>query len=286
MTGLKWKVWLNGRILPPEEARLSVFDHGFLYGHGVFETMRSYGGQVFLLREHLERLRMSASLLRIPFGWADSDIAEAITSLLRANRLADAYVRITVSRGPGPVGIRGAFERPTVLIFVKELVLPPPEAYMRGRELCILETRRNTPETGARIKSLNYLNSLMGAWEAADRGYAEGIMLDCAGHIAEGTVSNLFFVAEDRLVTPSLATGILPGVTRGFVLRLARELGMGVEETEFGVERLADFSEGFTTNSLTEIVPVRLLERHEFPLAPGPVTGMLMREYKRALPGG
>ncbi|WP_018131738.1 aminotransferase class IV [Effusibacillus pohliae] len=285
MTDAGLKVWLNGRILLAEDARLSVFDHGFLYGHGVFETMRAYSGQVFLLREHLQRLRASASLLRIPLDLSDDAAARAIASLLRENRLADAYVRLTVSRGPGPIGMRGAFGAPSVLIFAKPLALPPAEAYAQGRDLCILQTRRNTPETGVRVKSLNFLNSLAGAWEAADRGYAEGMMLDGEGHIAEGTVSNLFFAERERLWTPSLDTGILPGVTRAYVIRLAHELGIAVAEARFGVERLADFTEAFTTNSLTEIVPVRSVDGHVFPLCPGPLTRRLMEAYARRRDG-
>ncbi|MFC4767862.1 aminotransferase class IV [Effusibacillus consociatus] len=288
MTNSTMKVWLNGRILPADEARLSVFDHGFLYGHGVFETMRAYSGRIFLLREHLERLRSSASLLRIPLELADSDIEEAINALLEANRLADAYVRLTVSRGPGPMGIRGSFGAPTVLIFAKELQLPSQEDYQRGRDLCVLHTRRNTPETGTRIKSLNYLNSLMGAWELEERGFAEGMMLDCDGHVTEGTVSNLFFVDRDssgaeRLLTPTLDTGILPGVTRAFVVRLAQNLGIPVQEERFGLERLSQCAEGFTTNSVAEIVPIRSVENHLFQMCPGPVTQQLMEEYANGI---
>lgn len=280
------KVWLNHQIVPIEQAAISVLDHGFLYGHGVFETMRTTGRHVFLLQDHLERLRQSASYLRIPVQLSAEEVQKAITALLVANQLRDAYVRITVSRGKGPMGIRGDFGDPTVLIFVKELSLPPDEEYQQGRDVCILQTVRNSPETGIRVKSLNYLNSLAGAWELADRRFAEGIMLNEKGMVAEGTVSNVFFAKGGTLFTPSLATGILPGVTRAYVIKLSKKLGIPVEEAEFGVGRLADFDEGFLTNSLMGILPIRSIQSHSYPVVPGPITRKLMDVYKGELERG
>ncbi|GAX88636.1 aminotransferase class IV [Effusibacillus lacus] len=280
------KVWVNGKIVPIEEACISVLDHGFLYGHGVFETMRTYAGRTFLFREHLERMRSSAALIRIVVPFTDRQLEQGISELLMENRLTEAYVRITVSRGAGPMGIRGEFGSPTVLIFAKPLPLLPEEVYLLGRDLCILQTRRNSPETGTRIKSLNYLNSLLGAWEAEERGYAEGIMLDAKGNIAEGTVSNLFFVEEDHLVTPSPDTGLLTGVTRSYVLTIAKSLGIETVEAAFSTERLKRFSEGFTTNSLSGIVPIRSVEGQLFPECPGPVTSLFMERHKLVVKEG
>lgn len=280
------KVWMNRQIVPIEQATVSVLDHGFLYGYGVFETMRTYNGQVFLLPEHLERLRRSTSHLRIPFQLSDGEVQNVIDSLLTENQLGDAYVRITVSRGKGPMGIRGSFDEPTVLIVVKELSLPPEAVYQQGRDVCILRTVRNSPETGMRVKSLNYLNSLAGAWELDDRGFAEGIMLNDKGAIAEGTVSNVFFIQGERIVTPSLGTGILPGVTRAYVIKLSEKLGFPIEEAEFGLERLADCDEGFLTNSLAGIIPIRSIDAYSFRLVPGPITRKLMDVYKGELEGG
>lgn len=279
------KVWLNQQLVPLEQATVSVLDHGFLYGHGVFETMRTYHGQVFLLQEHLERLRRSAADLRIPFLLSNEEIEDAIAMLLKENHLQDAYVRMTVTRGKGPMGVRGTFGEATVLIFAKELALPASEVYRQGRDLCVLRTTRNSPETGDRIKSLNYLNSLAGIWELDDRGYAEGIMLNDKGAVAEGTVSNLFFAIDGMLVTPSLETGILPGVTRAYVIKLSKKLGIQVQEEVFGVGQLAGFAEGFVTNSLVGIVPIRSIESIRYPV-PGPVTQMLMDAYKGELEGG
>jgi branched-chain amino acid aminotransferase/4-amino-4-deoxychorismate lyase len=280
------KVWLNQQLVPLEQAAVSVLDHGFLYGHGVFETMRTYHGQVFLLHEHMERLRRAAADLRIPFLPSVEEIQDAITVLLKDNRLQDAYVRVTVTRGKGPMGVRGTFGEPTILIFAKELILPALEVYQQGRDLCVLRTVRNSPETGDRVKSLNYLNSLAGIWELDDRGYAEGIMLNDKGAVAEGTVSNLFFAIDGMLATPSLETGILPGVTRAYVIKLSKKLGIPVHEKAFGVGELADFAEGFVTNSLVGIIPIRSIESIRYPLVPGPVTQMLMDAYKGALEGG
>lgn len=276
------KVWLNNKIIPIEQAQISVLDHGFLYGHGLFETMRAESGKIFLLKEHLHRLRDSAELLRIPFKMEDSEIEAAVAALLQENSLSKAYVRLTLSRGQGPMGIKGEFKHPTVLIFCKELHLPSADAYKNGRDLCIIDLKRNSPESGKRVKSLNYLNSLMGFWDADQKGYADGVMLDQGGNLTEGTVSNLFFVENqaglDCLLTPSEETGILLGVTRQEVLRLAKKMNLKICEEQFQLERLKSCKEAFTTNAIAEIVPIRSIADYRFE-SPGPLTQRLMEMY-------
>lgn len=277
------KVWLNREILPIDEAKISVLDHGFLYGHGLFETLRAEKGKIYLLKEHMQRLRSSAKLLKIAFEMSDREIESAILALLEENQLTNAYVRLTLSKGKGPMGLKGTFEHPTLLIFCKELQLPSNEEYRNGRDLCIIELKRSTPESGTRVKSLNYLNSLMGFWEVSEKKCSEGIMLTPEGYITEGTVSNLFFVekdnqGKDRLLTPSEETGILIGVTRQEVIRIAKKLNIPVLEAKFKLERLGQAQEAFTTNAIAEIVPIRTIEQYEF-LSPGPTTQRLMENY-------
>ena len=275
-------IWLNGEIIPLENAKISILDHGFLYGHGIFETIRYSDNQLKLIDEHLERLKASASFLHIPFNLTLNEIKQAIEALICSNQLKNAYIRITLSKGQGPMGIKGTFAHPTLAIFAKDLVLPSSQDYEQGRHVCILKTKRSSPETGIRLKSLNYLNSLMGSWELQERKAAEGIMLNDKEEITEGTVANLFFVEKDLLITPSLETGILNGITRQHVIKLAKEMGIPVIEQAFGIEKLSSFHEAFTTNAIAEIVPIKSIEK-QLLNAPGPLTKKLMEKFSYAI---
>ncbi|ARU62088.1 hypothetical protein CBW65_14530 [Tumebacillus avium] len=267
-------VYLNGRIVPAGEASVSVFDHGFLYGAGLFETMRTAGGAPMFWPEHARRLRESADWLGIPIPWSDAELEQAIVDTVRANELEEAYVRLTVSRGEGALGPSGkTCSTPTVVIYVKELLLPP----VTGRNLIVLETVRSTPETPVRAKTLNYLNSLLAYRELEQRGAAEGIQLTHDDYIAEGAVSNLFFVVDGEIWTPSLDTGCLPGITREWVMQQ-----LPVIEKRFTLDEIACATEAFTTSSVVGILPATSIEG--VPIGsgqPGPITQKLIENWKK-----
>lgn len=276
-------VCLNGRIVPVAEATVSVLDHGFLYGAGLFETMRTVGGRPMFWPEHAARLRESAVSIGLSVPWSDAELEAWISETVQANALAEAYVRLTVTRGEGALGPSGkTCARPTLVIYVKELALPPARVYETGRDLIVFETLRQTPETPVRVKSHNYLNSLLAYRELEQRGAAEGIQLTATGFVAEGAVSNLFFVVDGQLWTPSLDTGILPGITRAWAIREAREAGLDVLEHRFGVEDLRTATEAFTTSSVVGLIPAVSIEGT--PLGDGkigPVTDRLMTAWKQ-----
>jgi len=279
-------VFLNGRIVPVEEATVSVLDHGFLYGAGLFETMRTAGGKPMFWAEHMTRLREAADEIGLPIPWDDAELQLGVCATRHANELSEAYVRLTVTRGPGAPGPSGrSCTEPTLLIMVKELVLPSATVYAEGRDLLVLDTRRNTPETPQRRKSLNYLNSLLAYRELELRGGGEGIQLTQDGYVAEGAVSNLFFVVDGALWTPALDTGILPGITRAWALTTARAAGVEVCERRFTLDDvLPQATEAFTTSSVTGIMPIRSVEGH--PIGdgrPGPLTLVLQKDWNLLL---
>ncbi len=249
-------VYLNGSLIPRSQAWISVYDHGFLYGYGLFETMRAYHGVIFLLERHLQRLISSAEVIGISSKLADVNLAKACKDTLAANGLEDARVRLTVSRGeidsfPG----FGVNATPTVLVTAKKYVALPAEIYRRGYRI-LVSTYRRCSQSLSSIKSTNYLLNAMAKMEAEAAGLDESLLLNERGLIAEGSISNIFFVASQSLVTPSLASGILPGITREVVIEIARSLGMSVVEREVGLEELGRFDEAFLTNSVMEIMPL------------------------------
>jgi branched-chain amino acid aminotransferase group I len=273
------RVYLNGKIVPVEQASVSVLDHGFLYGAGLFETMRTVGGRPMFWPEHAARLRESAEWLGFDISYTDDELEHGIVETVRANGLNEAYVRLTVSRGTGVLGPSGkTCASPTVVVHVKELGLPPARVYEQGRDLVVLETVRSTPETPLRAKTLNYLNSLLAYRELEQRGAAEGIQLTAEGHVAEGAVSNLFFVVDGELWTPALSTGILPGITRAWVIREAAKMGLVVREDHFTVDEIRGAAtEAFTTSSVVGLIPAVSLEGQPFGDGKvGPVTARLM----------
>jgi branched-chain amino acid aminotransferase len=275
-------VHLNGRLVPKEQALVSVFDHGFLYGDGIYETMRAYGGTFFLLDRHLERLRHSADAIALRLPLFGDDIRRALRETLAANRLSDAYVRLQVSRGPGEIGLDpGLCPEPTMVITAKHLPPYPKEHYERGVAVAIVTTRRNHPlALNPAIKGTNFLNNILAKIEANKAGAYEGIMLNWEGLVAEGTISNIFHVRDGTVVTPSLGVGILEGVTRGLVLSLARKAGIATAERTFGPEELAQADECFITNSTIEVMPVTTIDKRSVGDGmPGPVTRRLMEAY-------
>lgn len=280
-------IYLNDRFVPQEQATISVFDHGFLYGDGVYETLRSYGPTIFLLQEHVARLYRSADLigLRIPIKPADwaAILQEAMTRNDVGTRERDAYIRITVSRGPGDIGLDPALcPTPTIVIMTKPLTRPAPAVYEQGVTLITAQTRRNPAEAlNPQIKSLNFLNNILAKREALAAKTYDAVMLNTAGEVAECTISNIFFVAEGRLCTPAVACGILDGLTRHHVLDLAREAGVPTEEGRFPLSTLRGASECFVTNTSSEVLPVRMLDGAPIGTGvPGPITQDLQRRFR------
>ncbi|CAH0121547.1 Branched-chain-amino-acid aminotransferase [Paenibacillus sp. CECT 9249] len=290
-------IGFNGEVVERDKAVISVLDHGFLYGIGLFETMRTYGGKPFMLERHLRRLADGCRALGIDRRDDPEQAERHIAELLRANGLQDGYVRYTVSAGEGALGLPSeAYTAPNTIVYAKALPDPPASLYTHGKPLQLLRTRRNSPEGDVRLKSAHYMNNIMAKRELAryseaQRAGAEGLMLNEAGYVAEGIVSNVFFIRGGVCRTPDVATGILPGITRALVLEDARHAGIAVEEGFYTWDDLLQADEIFITNSIQELVPVQRLydtERNERIVgdgAAGPVTALLLQLYRSRIAG-
>ncbi|MDV2503323.1 MAG: aminotransferase class IV [bacterium] len=257
-------IYLNGEYVPAEEARVSVFDRGFLYGDGIYETLRVYGGRVFKLEEHLVRLERSAQLIRMDPPLSREAFAEAIDTCLKVNDLSDALVRIGVSRGeasePGldPALVAGP---PTVVIAPRSFEPYPEAMYEAGIRAAVVSVRRNPTEAlNPAIKSTNFLNNILAKMEALEAGADEAIMLNTDGHIAEGTTTNIFWVAGYTLCTPPLEAGVLDGVTRSVTITLAEDLDYQILEVLRGRSALEEAEEVFVTSTSYEIMPVTSID--------------------------
>lgn len=273
-------VYLNDRIVPSADAKVSVFDHGFLYGDGIYETMRVYDGVVFMVDEHLQRLYRSASLIGLTIPKEISGIKLAMYETLRANGLNNAYMRLTISRGYGPIGLDPALcEKPTFIIVATDFKNYPHSYYEEGIPVIIASTRRNCKEAlNPQIKSLNFLNNILAKIETKQTTANEAIMLNIEGFLAEGTISNIFFMKDGILCTPSVECGILDGITRGLVIDLALRNGLEVREGEFRPMDLFSASEVFVTNSTMEVMPVGRVDKASF--SAGQISRMLLKHYK------
>lgn len=272
-------IFLDGVIVPESQAVVSVYDHGFLYGDGVYETMRSYGGIVFMVRRHMDRLARSGALIRLKVPEAES-LIEAVDQTLEANKLSDAYIRITLSRGKGPIGLDpGLCGRHTLVVIAEPFREYPVGCYEKGVQFIIAKTRRNLADAiDPKIKSLNFLNNILAKIEAKERGAYEAVMLNAGGFLTEGTVCNIFFVSNGILCTPSVETGILDGITRELVIGIARRHRLRVEEGMFYPNDLLGASEVFFTNTTAEVMPVSGIEDVRFEV--GEITRTLRRLYR------
>jgi len=274
-------VYLNGKILPSKEAVVSVFDHGFLYGDGVYETLRVYDGVIFELEEHLQRLFRSAILIGLDIPLEINALKVSIYETLIANTLRNAYIRLTVSRGRGDIGLDPDLcAEPTIVIIVQEFKEYPKAFYEKGISLIIAETRRNLKEAiDPRIKSLNFLNNILAKIEAKKRGAYEALMLNIYGKLTEGTISNLFFYRDSILCTPSLDCGILDGITRGLVIDLAKREDLRVKEGKFRIKDLYSAEEVFITNTTMEVMPVSKIDDQKY--AVGDIAKLLRKAYRQ-----
>lgn len=280
-------VYLNGELIPRSEARVSVFDHGFLFGYGLFETIRAYHGRIFLLERHLKRLMDSAEAIGLASGLAGVDLGKACRDTLKANNLDDARIRLTVSNGESDAfPWSGVSRKPTVVVTARSYTPFPEEKYRQGFKVGVSSERRCRESLISRVKSVSSLVSVLARMEAVAAGLDEALLLNDRGFIAEGGGSNVFFVRASGLLTPSLESGILPGITRGVVLELAEALGMGVAEGDVSLTDLGQCDEAFFTNAMIEIMPlvaVRDEDGQNITIGsgkPGEVTRRLMAAYK------
>lgn len=283
------KVSINGELFDKDNARISVYDHGLLYGDGVFEGMRSYGGRVFRLEEHLTRLWNSAKAiwLEIPIG--REELGRQIHDLLKTNNIKDGYVRLVVTRGAGTLGLDpNRTANPQVIIITDHISLYPAEFYENGLEIVTASTIRNhSAALSPRIKSLNYLNNILAKIEGLRAGCIEALMLNTKGEVAECTGDNIFIVRNGDVFTPPLDAGILDGITRQTVITLAREEGLKVYEHGLTKYDIYTADECFLTGSAAEIIPVVKIDNRVIGAGrPGPVTKDLTRLFHELTRGG
>ena len=282
------KVYVNGSLVPTEDAKISVYDHGLLYGDGVFEGIRSYGGRVFHLEEHVRRLYASAKAILLEIPIAADEMAGAIVSTLEANGIGDGYVRVVVTRGAGALGLDINKTRdPQVIIIADSIQLYPEELYEQGLEIVTAATIRNHPAAlDPRIKSLNYLNNILAKIEGMQAGCIEALMLNHKGEVAECTGDNIFVVREREVATPPLEAGILEGITRNVVLELSREAGFEPRETPLTLNEVYAANECFLTGTAAELIPVVKLDGRVIGTgAPGPVFKDLRERFRRQTHG-
>ncbi len=280
------KVYINGKLLPQEEAKVSVFDHGLLYGDGVFEGIRAYHGRVFKLTRHLERLFESARAIFLEIPMTIDELKEGIFATLRANNMKDSYVRLVVTRGKGKLGLEpGKCSNPQVIIITDTLQLYPPKLYDEGIDIVAVATVRNHPEAlNPRIKCLNYMNNILAKTEGINAGATEALMLNKDGFVAECTGQNIFMVKGNELYTPHPNSGILKGITRDTVIGLAKEAGIKVREDFLTRYDLYLAEECFLTGTAAQIVPVVKVDaRIVGDGKPGRITREMLRKYRELL---
>lgn len=278
------KIYLNGRFVEESKAKVSVFDHGLLYGDGVFEGIRSYNGLIFKLREHIDRLFESAHTIMLTIPMSQEELIEVVKQSLRVNRLKDAYIRLVVTRGEGDLGLDPRkCRRPTVFVIADTIELYPKKLYEEGLELITVATQRNVPEAlNPQIKSLNYLNNILAKIEAITAGFEEAIMLSPGGYVTECTGENIFIVKRRRLVTPPPYIGVLRGVTRATVMELGEKLQLDVQETLLTRHDLFNAEEVFLTGTAAEIVPVAKIDGRVVGNGlPGTVTKKLQQAFRK-----
>jgi branched-chain amino acid aminotransferase len=280
-------VYLEGQFVPKSQAMVSVFDHGFLYGDGIFEGIRAYGGNVFCMTEHIDRLYEGAKSILLDIPMSKQEMEEAVVETLPRNGFADSYIRLVVSRGIGDLGIDPRkCVNPSVIILAEELSMFPQELYERGMTLVTVPTRRNSPDAlNPKIKSLNYLNSILIKLEAARAGAMEALTLNKDGYVCEGSTSNVFLVKNGKVVTPPTYLGALEGITRNVVIELCAQLGIPCEEKPFTRHDVYVADEVFLTGTAAEMMPVvDVDERVIGDGRPGPLTKLLTTEFRKVTP--
>jgi branched-chain amino acid aminotransferase len=282
------KIYMNGILVPEEDAKVSVFDHGLLYGDGVFEGIRVYGGNVFQLEEHISRLYESAAAIRLVIPISTDEMTDAVEQTVKANGITDGYVRLVITRGAGSLGLDiRKTSNPQIIIIADTITLYPEEIYQKGMELITASTIQNHPQAlSPRIKSLNYLNNILAKIEGTDAGTVEALMMNHKGEVAECTGDNIFIVKKGILKTPPVDAGILEGVTRNVVMELAEEAGISVEQVTMSRHDIYVADECFLTGTAAEVIAVVSLDGRKIGQGvPGPVTQDLRERFKK-LTGG
>ncbi|MEK6681071.1 MAG: branched-chain-amino-acid transaminase [Nitrospirota bacterium] len=278
------KIYLNGKIVPQEKALISVFDHGFLYGDGIYETLRVYNGQIFKIKDHLKRFFQSARMTSLNLPMTEAEIENALYKTLQANKLKEAYIRIQITRGYGEIGLDPALcPKPTIVIIPKEFHGHPEEFYQKGVSVAVVNIRRNHPlALNPKIKATNFLNNILAKIESLKKNAYEAIMLTIDGYVAEGTICNIFFVRQGVLITPPTNIGILEGVTRDLVIRLAKSKYLRVMmENSFKKEALYNADECFLTSTTMEIMPVTRVDGKKIGNGkPGATTKWLLKGFR------
>jgi branched-chain amino acid aminotransferase len=281
---MSFKIFITGKLYDREDAKISVYDHGLLYGDGVFEGMRSYAGKVFRLDRHLDRLWNSARAIWLEIPLTRQAVAQAINETLKVNGIRDGYIRLVVTRGAGTLGLDpNRTSDPQVIVITDHVALYPEEYYRNGLEIVTASTTRNHPAAlSPRIKSLNYLNNILAKIEGLKAGCIEALMLNHKGEVAECTGDNIFVVRQGVLLTPPLDAGILEGITREAVMELARDSGREVRETALTRHDVYIADECFLTGSAAEVIPVvKLDDRRIGEGVPGPVTRDLIERFHK-----
>ena len=277
------KVYIDGKLYPKEEAKISVFDHCFLYGDGVFEGIRAYGGKLFRLREHLDRLWASAQAIWMNVPISLDEMDRAINETVAANDFSDAYIRVLVSRGPGDLGLDPRkCTKPSVVIIAASIELYPEELYRSGLDIITAATRRNAPDSLApKIKSCNYLNNILAKIDGIQAGVIEVIMLNQEGNVAECSGDNIFVVKNGEILTPPESAGILKGITRQVVFEIAAELGIALREQDLTLNDVYAADEVFLSGTAAEIIGVVKVDgRMIRDGKPGPVTEQCLRRFR------
>lgn len=278
------KIYIDGKFYNKEDAKVSVFDHGLLYGDGVFEGIRAYDGLIFKCKEHIDRLYQSAHAIMLDIPMTREDMAEAVKKTLRENEMKDAYIRLVVTRGIGDLGLDPRkCAKPTVFIITDKIKLYPQELYEKGLEIVTISTQRNIHESvNPQIKSLNYLNNILAKVEAINAGVEEAVMLNSEGYVSECTGDNIFIVKDGALLTPPVHSGVLRGVTRGAVIDIAHLKEIPMHEEVLTRYDLFNADEMFLTGTAAEIIPVVKLDRRKIGDGkPGKMTNKLITEFHK-----
>ena len=278
------KIYLDGKFVDPADAKISVFDHGLLYGDGVFEGIRLYGGNIFRLEEHLERLEYSARAIMLDLPHTRQELSEITCETCRQNGLTDAYIRLVVTRGVGDLGLAPwTCPKPSVFVIASKISLYPQEHYDNGLAIVTVPTRRINPAAlPPTVKSLNYLNNILGKIEARQFGALEAIMLNDQGHIAECTADNVFIVHKGEIVTPAASQGALKGITRETVIDIAKELNVPIRESNMTRYDVWCADECFLTGSGAEVIPVVKLDGRVIGSGkPGEITRKVLASFRR-----
>jgi len=276
------KIYIDGKYYDQKNAKISVFDHGLLYGDGIFEGIRAYNGRVFKLTEHIDRLFYSAKAILLKIPRSHGEIVRAVVETCRRNKLRDGYVRLLVTRGAGTLGLNpNRCKNPSLIIIADKIQLYPAELYERGMEIITVPTTRNLHSAlNPAIKSLNYLNNILAKIEANNAGCEEAIMLNAEGFVSECTGDNIVIVKAGQMLTPPLSAGALYGITRGVVIELAREEGLTVAEPNLTRYDLFNADECFLTGTGAELIPIVKIDGRVIAAGkPGPITRRLVDKY-------